>query len=37
VHSDHPEAPSLLEDYLPKPEPKLGGAPKETASTHQDM
>ena len=37
VHSDHPEAPSLLEDYLPKPEPKLGGAPKETAPTHQDM
>jgi hypothetical protein len=31
VHSDHPEAPSLLEQYLPKPEPKLGGAPKETA------
>jgi hypothetical protein len=36
VHSDHPEAPSLLEDYLPKPEPKLGGAPKETAPTPQD-
>lgn len=30
VHSDHPEAPSLLEQYLDKPEPKLGGAPKET-------
>jgi len=37
VHSDHPEAPSLLEDYLPKPEPKLGGAPKETAPTHPDL
>jgi hypothetical protein len=31
LHSDHPEAPSLLEQYLDKPEPKLGGAPKETA------
>ncbi len=30
LHSDHPEAPSLLEQYLDKPEPKLGGAPKET-------
>jgi hypothetical protein len=30
MHSDHPEAPSLLEQYLVKPEPKLGGAPKET-------
>jgi hypothetical protein len=33
IHSDHPEAPSLLAQYLKKPkEPKLGGAPKETAS-----
>jgi hypothetical protein len=31
LHVDHPEAPSLLEDYLPKPEPQVGGAPKETA------
>jgi hypothetical protein len=30
MHSDHPEAPSLLEQYLVKPEPKLGGTPKET-------
>jgi hypothetical protein len=30
LHVDHPEAPSLLEEYLPKPEPRLGGAPKET-------
>jgi len=37
VHSDHADAPSLLEQYLPKPEPKLGGAPKETAPTHQDL
>ena len=32
LHSDHPEAPSLLEQYLDHPEPKLGGAPKETAN-----
>ena len=30
LHVDHPEAPSLLEQYIGKPEPKLGGAPKET-------
>ncbi len=33
LHVDHPEAPSLLEQYLanqPKPEPRVGGAPKET-------
>ena len=36
VHSDHPEAPSLLEGYLDKPEPKLGGAPKETLPVHKD-
>ena len=32
VHSDHPEAPSLLAQYLEKEEePKVGGKPKETA------
>jgi len=32
VHADHPEAPSLLEQYLEqKQEPKVGGKPKETA------
>src|SRR5579859_6617504 len=34
LHVDHPDAPSLLEQYLdaqPKPEPRLGGQPKETA------
>jgi hypothetical protein len=32
VHVDHPEAPSLLADYLkPKPEPQVGGHPKDTA------
>ena len=30
LHADHPEAPSLLEQYLDKPQPKLGGGPKET-------
>jgi hypothetical protein len=30
LHVDHPEAPSLLEQYLHKPPPKLGGAPKQT-------
>ncbi len=37
LHVDHPEAPSLLEQYLPKPEPKLGGAPKETAPGEEDL
>jgi hypothetical protein len=31
LHVDNPEAPSLLAQYLLKPEPKLGGAPKETS------
>jgi len=33
LHVDHPEAPSLLQQYLDShpQEPKLGGAPKETA------
>jgi hypothetical protein len=38
LHVDHPEAPSLLQQYLeehPK-EPKLGGAPKETESELAD-
>jgi hypothetical protein len=30
LHVDHPDAPSLLEQYLDKAEPKLGGAPKQT-------
>jgi hypothetical protein len=30
LHVDHPEAPSFLEPYINKPEPKVGGAPKET-------
>ncbi|MBI5293902.1 MAG: hypothetical protein HY869_00390 [Chloroflexi bacterium] len=36
LHSDHPEAPSLLEQYLDHPEPKLGGAPKETVPAEKD-
>ncbi len=32
LHVDHPEAPSLLDQYLEKPAPQLGGAPKETHS-----
>ena len=36
LHVDHPEAPSLLEQYLEKPEPRLGGAPKETLPTEKD-
>lgn len=34
LHVDHPEAPSFLEPYIngqPKPEPRLGGQPHETA------
>ncbi len=36
LHVDHPEAPSLLEQYLDKPEPKLGGAPKQTAPSEEE-
>lgn len=38
IHSDHPEAPSLLQQYLenqPAPELRLGGQPRETA-THPE-
>ncbi len=34
LHIDHPEAPSFIDQYLasqPKPEPRLGGQPKQTA------
>jgi hypothetical protein len=37
LHVDHPEAPSLLEQYLDKPEPRLGGAPKETVPGEEDL
>lgn len=36
LHSDHPEAPSLLEQYIDRPAPKVGGAPKETAPAGKD-
>ncbi len=36
LHVDHPEAPSLLEQYLGKPEPKLGGAPKQTEHSQEE-
>ena len=38
LHVDHPDAPSLLEQYLdnnPKA-PKLGGAPKQTAPGNEE-
>jgi hypothetical protein len=31
IHVDHPQAPSLLDQYIDKPEPKLGGQPRETS------
>lgn len=37
LHVDHPEAPSLLEQYLDHPEPKVGGAPRETAPAERDL
>jgi hypothetical protein len=37
LHVDHPEAPSLLEQYLDKPQPKVGGAPKQTEPVPHDM
>ena len=33
LHVDHPQAPSLLDQYIEKPEPKLGGQPKETSES----
>jgi hypothetical protein len=30
LHVDHPEAPSFLDQYIAKPLPRLGGAPKQT-------
>ncbi len=37
LHVDHPEAPSLLEQYLDKPQPKVGGAPKQTESGREEI
>jgi hypothetical protein len=36
LHVDHPEAPSLLDQYLDKPQPKLGGVPKQTEPIPHD-
>jgi len=36
LHVDHPEAPSLLEQYLDKPKPRLGGAPQQTEAGEKD-
>ena len=36
LHVDDPEAPSLLAEYLDKPEPRVGGAPKETEKEPPD-
>jgi hypothetical protein len=36
LHVDHPEAPSLLEQYLDKPQPRLGGQPHETVETEPE-
>jgi hypothetical protein len=30
LHIDHPDAPSFLDQYIAVPEPRLGGAPKQT-------
>jgi hypothetical protein len=37
LHVDHPEAPSLLEQYLEKPEPRLGGAPQVTEPSREEV
>ncbi len=37
LHVDHPDAHSLLEQYLDKPQPKLGGAPNQTEPAPPDL
>jgi hypothetical protein len=37
LHVDHPDAPSLLEQYLDKPEPRLGGAPQQTEPAREEL
>ena len=37
LHVDHPGAPSLLEQYLDKPQPKLGGSPKQTETAPHEL
>jgi hypothetical protein len=36
LHVDHPEAPSLLDQYLNKSQPKVGGGPKQTEPVPSD-
>ena len=37
LHIDHPEAPSFLDQYIQKPEPRLGGEPKQTEPVPHDL
>ncbi len=40
LHVDHPEAPSLLQQYLdaqPQPAPRLGGQPQQTAEPNPEL
>lgn len=37
LHTDHPEAPSFLDQYLPQPMPKLGGKPNQVANNHNHV
>jgi amino acid transporter len=37
LHVDHPDAPSLLAQYLDKPDPRLGGAPKQTEPAKDEL
>jgi hypothetical protein len=37
LHVDHPQAPSLLDQYLEKPAPRLGGSPKETKPAPHEL
>ncbi len=37
LHKDHFDAPSFLEQYLDKPAPKVGGAPKQTEPRGQEI
>jgi hypothetical protein len=37
LHIDHPEAPSFLDQYIQKPEPRLGGKPKQTEPAPKDL
>ncbi len=37
LHVDHPDAPSFLDQYIKEPEPKLGGAPKQTEPGEREI